>query len=316
MKKHLVMRKIYDEPFATSKLFLLFLFFGVTIAKGQTHTSSNGLFPTGTIINENIPYAGDTLKKHLLDIYIPPNAKTALPLIIWVHGGAWMTNDKHADMGYMKNTVRSFIDSGYALASIDYRFSTDAVFPALIQDCNQAVEYLYQHADEYKFDKSGFALIGFSAGGHLASLLGISNNNNVKEFYPDGKKSSFKIKAVIDFYGPSDFIAISNMGPSLDPKNPVSILLGAVPIDRPDLAKFASPTTYVDKDDPPFLIIHGEKDESVPPPQSVLLRSYLRLAGVPSELIIVPGAPHYGEMFDAGYIRKKIFSFLRLYLRN
>src|SRR5882672_236964 len=141
------MKKMYDESFACSKILLLVLFCGVTIARGQAPASLKDHFPPGTIIHENIPYAGDTLKKHLLDIYIPPNTKAALPLVIWVHGGAWMLNDKHADMGYMKNTVRSFIDSGYVLASIDYRFSTDAVFPALIQDCNQAVEYLYQHAD-------------------------------------------------------------------------------------------------------------------------------------------------------------------------
>jgi acetyl esterase/lipase len=310
------MQKISNELITISKISLWFLLFGLSFANGQTPASSKSIFPSGTIVHENIPYAGDTLKKHLLDIYIPEKAKATMPLVIWVHGGAWMLNDKHADMSYMKNTVRSFIDSGYAMASIDYRFSTDAVFPALIQDCNQAVEYLYQHADEYKFDKNRFAVIGFSAGGHLASLMALSNNNTVKEFYPGGKKISFKIKAAIDFYGPSDFIALSNMPPSIDPKNPVSILLGAVPLDRPDLAKFASPTTYVDKGDPPFLIIHGEKDESVPPPQSVLLKSYLQLAGVPNELIIVPGAPHYGDMFDAEYIRKRIFNFLRLYLRD
>src|SRR5882724_7155341 len=309
------MKKIYFEFVMHSTSFLWLILCNASIAKAQAPVSSGNLFPPGTIIYENIHYANDTLEKHLLDIYIPPNTKTDLPLVIWIHGGAWMSNDKHADMGYMKNTVRSFIDSGYAFASIDYRFSTDAVFPALIQDCNQAVEYLYQHAGEYKIDKNKFAVIGFSAGGHLASLLALSNNNTVKEFYADGNKISFVIKAAIDFYGPSDFIALSNMAPSIDPKNPVSVLLGAIPIERPDLAKLASPTTYVDKADPPFLIIHGEKDESVPPPQSVLLKSYLQLAGVPNELIIVPGAPHFEVMFDAVYIRKKIFVFLRTYLK-
>src|SRR5688572_12065676 len=100
------------------------------------------IFPPGTITYANVPYANDTLKKHLLDIYLPPNAKDNLPLVVWIHGGAWMLNDKYADMGYMKNTIKSFIDSGYALASIDYRHSTQAIFPAQIQDCNQAIEYL------------------------------------------------------------------------------------------------------------------------------------------------------------------------------
>src|SRR5436305_4358292 len=79
------------------------------------------LFPQGTVFHQNIPYANDTLQKHLLDIYLPPNTTSKLPLVVWIHGGAWMLNDKYADMNYMKNTVKSFIDSGYVLASMNYR---------------------------------------------------------------------------------------------------------------------------------------------------------------------------------------------------
>jgi len=293
------------------------IFFCVCFSSfAQLPSSLKDFFPPGTEVHENIPYAGDTLKKHLLDVYLPARTVKLLPVVIWVHGGAWMMNDKHADMGYMRTTVKSFIDSGYAFATIDYRFSTTAVFPAQIQDCNQAIEFLYDHADEYKLDKKRFAVIGFSAGGHLASLLALSNNNHVKDFYPPGNKISFSIKTALDFYGPSDFIAMIGSAENVDPKNPVAILLGALPIDRPDLAKRASPTTYVDKADPPFLIVQGEKDESVPQAQSKLLKSYLEVAGVPNELIIVAGAPHFGEMFDAESIRKRIFYFLRTYLRG
>ncbi len=104
------------------------------------------LFPTGTVFYRNIAYERDTMQKHLLDIYLPANTKKNIPLVVWIHGGAWMLNDKYADMDYMKNTVKGFIENGYTLASINYRYSTDAVFPAQIQDCNAAVEYLYQHA--------------------------------------------------------------------------------------------------------------------------------------------------------------------------
>jgi acetyl esterase/lipase len=284
---------------------------------GNSQTSPvQNIFPEGTVTYSNIPYANDTMKKHLLDIYVPANAKNT-PLVVWIHGGAWMMNDKYADMGYMKNTLRGFIDSGYALASIDYRFSTDAVFPAQIQDCNRALEYLYQHTEQYKVDKTRIALIGFSAGGHLASLLALSANNNVSEFYPAGIKTHFKIKCVLDFYGPSDFIMLAgNPDTSINnARNPVSVLLGALPLERPDLAKRASPVTYVDKNDPPFLIVQGEKDESVPNTQSKLLSSWLTLTGVKNQLIIVPGAPHFGEMFDTENIRKSLFSFLALYLK-
>ncbi len=276
------------------------------------------IFPKGTITYSNIPYANDTLKKHLLDIYLPPGPAKNLPLVVWVHGGAWMVNDKYADMGYMKNTVRSFIDSGYALASIDYRHSTQAIFPAQVQDCNQAIEFLFQNAGKYNIDKSRIAVIGFSAGGHLASLLALSNNNHVTDFYPPGIGIHFKIKLVLDFYGPSDFVMLAtNPDTSINnERNPVSILLGAMPVNRPDLAKRASPVTYIDKDDPPFLIVQGEKDESVPNTQSKILSSWLTLAGVKNKLIIVPGAPHYGEMFDAEHIRKDVFNFLATYLKK
>jgi len=229
-----------------------------------------------------------------------------------------MLNDKYADMSYMKNTVKAFIDSGYALASIDYRYSTEAVFPAQIQDCNEAVEYLYQHASEYKIDNKRIALIGFSAGGHLASLMALSNNNDIKDFYPQGKKTHFTIKCALDFYGPSDLIMLAtNPDTSVNNiHNPVSILLGAMVVDRPDLAKKASPVTYIDKNDPPFLIVHGEKDESVLNTESKILSSWLTLNGVKNKLVIVPGAPHYGEMFDADYIRKDVFEYLATYVKK
>jgi len=275
------------------------------------------IFPVNTIVYGNISYANDTSHFHLLDIYLPANANKKLPLVIWIHGGAWMLNDKYADMGYMKNTIHALLDSGYALASIDYRYSTVAPFPAQAQDCNQAIQFLYDHAEEYKLDKNKFALMGFSAGGHLASLISLSGNNAVKAFYPEGKPASFTIKTVIDFYGPSDFVILAGAPDTAinNDRNPVAILLGALPLKRPDLAKAASPVTYIDKNDPPFLIVQGEKDESVPYTQSVILQSWLQLAGIKNELIIVRGAPHYGPMFDTEVIRTKIFYFLRSYLR-
>ena len=285
------------------------------LASAQMPERIKNIFPAGTIMHQNIPYDTDTLKRHKLDIYLPQNAKRNLPLVVWLHGGAWMLNDKYADMGYMKNTVKSFLEEGYAFASIDYRYSTEAIFPAQIQDCNQALAFLYTHAEKYHLDKDKIALIGFSAGGHLASLVALSNNNRVATFSKNGKQPPFKIKAVIDFYGPFNFLALTPKTKTDDPKDPLTLLLGASPLDRPDLAIFASPSSYVDKNDPPFLIFHGEKDESVPYTQSVLLNSYLNIAKVKNELTIVPGAPHYGEMYDVAPFRNKISAFLQTYLK-
>lgn len=285
----------------------------VNYSSAQTAPKQN-FFPQGTMVYSDVNYAGDTLKKHLLDVYLPPVAKSKYPLIVWIHGGGWRMNDKYADMGYMTQTLKGFMDKGYAVASIDYRWSTMAPFPAQIQDCNQAVAFLCSHSAQYKLDVDKIALIGFSAGGHLASLMGLTNNSQIKGFYFDGKKPSFKIKLVLDFYGPSDFLSLAG---NLDKgaQNAITLLLGASAFDRPDLGKIASPLTYVDKNDPPFLIVQGEKDEAVNPSQSVALSLNLKLAGVKNELIIVPNAPHFGVMFDAEDIRNKVFACLDEYMK-
>jgi acetyl esterase/lipase len=265
-------------------------------------------FPKGTILHSNIAYNNDTDTKHLLDIYLPPNAKGKVPIVIFVHGGGWLGNDKYADIGYMKRTVAEIVGSGFALASIDYRFSTQAIFPAQIRDCNRAISFLFDNADKYGLDRNKIAVMGFSAGGHLASLIGLSKNNNVENFFMSGATKSFNVKAVVDFYGPAELILFPGND---DPKSPESLLIGATPLSRPDLAKAASPVTYVDKNDPPFLIIHGEKDDIVSNKHSHLLSSWLKVVGVQNELVIVKDAPHFGVMFDVDEVRNKVMRFLK-----
>ena len=288
----------------TTALLMCFSF----LAYSQSENPIMKLLPEGTILHGNIPYNNDTLKKHLLDIYLPANSTGDVPLVIWVHGGGWLSNNKYADMGYMKATIAEILKSGYGLASIDYRFSTDAVFPAQIQDCNKAVAFLYENADKYGIDKNRFALMGFSAGGHLATLMGLSKNNKVGDFFMSKTSKSFDFKAVVDFYGPAELVLFPKAN---DPKSPEGILIGAAPLDRPDLAEIASPVTYVDKNDPPFLIIHGEKDDLVSPNHSRLLSGWLSSVGVQNELIIVKDAPHFGPQFDVDEIRTKVMDFLK-----
>src|SRR6478735_1712487 len=155
----------------------------IAFAQPPSATQIQARLPKGTIIQGNVPYNNDTLKKHLLDIYVPADAKGKVPLVVLIHGGGWISNDKYADMGYMPNTIAAILNNGMAVASIDYRFATQAVFPAILQDCNKAVSFLFDNADKYSLDKNNIALMGFSAGGHLASLLGTSQNNKVSNFY-------------------------------------------------------------------------------------------------------------------------------------
>jgi acetyl esterase/lipase len=292
----------------TSRNFLVILSFTLsTVGFSQTNPVIDA-FPKGTILHGNVNYNNDSLPKHLLDIYLPANTKGKVPLVIFIHGGGWLGNDKYADISYMKKTVAEIVSSGYALASIDYRFATQATFPAQIQDCNRAISFLVDNADQYGLDKKRIAVMGFSAGGHLASLIGLSKNNDVENFFMPRTNKSFRFKAVIDFYGPAELILFPGAN---DPKSPESLLIGATPLSRPDLAKAASPVTYVDKNDPPFLIIHGEKDDIVSNKHSHLLSSWLNVVSVQNELVIVKDAPHFGVMFDADDIRNKVIAFLK-----
>jgi acetyl esterase/lipase len=292
----------------TSRNFLVILSFTLSTVGFSQSNPVIDAFPKGTILHGNVNYNNDSLPKHLLDIYLPANTKGKVPLVIFIHGGGWLGNDKYADISYMKKTVAEIVSSGYALASIDYRFATQATFPAQIQDCNRAISFLVDNADQYGLDKKRIAVMGFSAGGHLASLIGLSKNNDVENFFMPRTNKSFSFKAVIDFYGPAELILFPGAN---DPKSPESLLIGATPLSRPDLAKAASPVTYVDKNDPPFLIIHGEKDDIVSNKHSHLLSSWLNVVSVQNELVIVKDAPHFGVMFDADDIRNKVIAFLK-----
>ena len=295
-----------------NRLSILILLVLISVISFAQPSQIQSRLPKGTIIHGNIPYNNDTLKKHLLDIYLPADAKGELPLVVFIHGGGWISNDKYADMGYMPNTINAMLESGFAVASIDYRFATQAVFPVILQDCNKALSFLFDNANKYQIDKSRMALMGFSAGGHLASLMGTSQNNKVDKLYFPNTYRPFKYKAVVDFYGPTDLVLLPG---NEDAKSPEGLLIGAAPLLRPDLAKAASPITYIDKNDPPFIIIHGEKDNSVSNKQSKLFSAWLNHFGVKNELIIVKDAPHFGTMYDVEEIRTRVISFLKAELK-
>jgi acetyl esterase/lipase len=293
---------------------LLLLFAAIaTFAQPPSPSQVQARLPKGTIINGNIPYNSDTLKKHLLDIYLTADAKGkvpsgGVPLVVFIHGGGWIGNDKYADMGYMTNTINAMLENGFAIASIDYRFAQNAVFPAILQDCNKAVSFLYDNADKYNLDKNRIALMGFSAGGHLASVMGTSQNNKVENLHFPNSYRPIKYKAVVDFYGPTDLLLFPEND---DEKLPHAILIGAKPLERPDLAKAASPITYIDKNDPPFLIYHGEKDNLVSNKHSKLFSAWLNHYGVKNELTIVKDAPHFGKMYDVEEIKDRVIKFLK-----
>ncbi|MFN8254095.1 MAG: alpha/beta hydrolase [Bacteroidales bacterium] len=276
-------------------------------------------FPNGMVYDADIVYKKVNNQDLKLDIYRAPVKNKEFPVVISIHGGAWLSGNKMQDVFFSAKLIRKLIETGYSIVSIDYRLSQEAKFPSQIQDCNDAIDFIFKNAKKYSLDVSNIAVMGGSAGGHLAQLVGTSNEHNISQFYSNGKKPNFKIKAVVSFFGISDFIAMrgnSGMVDHDDPNSAEAQLLGYPPLVRPDLAKLASPTTYITKNTPPVLIFHGDKDPVVQYSQSVLLHSYLDLASVYNKFITVSGAGHGGKEFGADEYDIEILNFLDTYLKT
>jgi len=237
---------------------------------------------------EYIPAGGE---RHRLDLHLPANATNPVPVIVWVHGGAWRAGSKE------NCPARRFVTRGYAVASINYRLSQQALFPAQIEDCKAAIRWLRVHAGEYHLDPERFAAWGSSAGGHLVALLGTTGD--VKQFdVGQNLEQSSRVQAVVDWFGPTDFTRMREFSlpdSRIDhdaADSPEALLIGGAVQENKDKAAQANPITYVSRADPPFLIMHGNRDNLVPYQQSELLRDALQKAGVPVTLSIVEGAGH------------------------
>lgn len=259
---------------------------------------------TGNVVVEkNIPYVPNGHVRQTLDLYVPV-ADHPVPLVVWVHGGAWKLGSKDWI------NVKYLVDQGYAIASVDYRFSGDAKFPAQIQDCNTALNFLMANAASYGIDPKRLIVGGGSAGGHLALLLGLARRETKFDADP-----SIQPLAILDFFGPVDLTSMlqqADQGQEREAaEDAFHRLLGASPAKRPDLARLASPITYVAPGNPPVLILHGDKDASVPYRQSQQLHARLTKAGIRSELITVNGVGHDGPMFATPELQEKVISFLQ-----
>ena len=253
--------------------------------------------PAGIKVVKNLEYARPDGKPLLLDIYLPEKVKRPLPLVISIHGGGWcgLSKDPATELA-----VTSF---GFANASIDYRLATEVPWPAMMHDCKAAVRFLRANASAYGLDPDRFAAVGGSAGGHLCAVLATSAGDKPLEGDLGNHLGvSSAIQAVCDVCGPTDFPAMSQSPMHWDPWAPDSVvgkLLGGPLRDNSAKARSANPITYVSKNSPPFLIIHGEKDTTVPINQSELLVAALTNAGVTVKFVPIPGAGHnLGELPD------------------
>ncbi len=244
----------------------------------------------GVSILRNLEYVTDGHERNKLDLYLPEQQQKdePLPLIIWVHGGAWLGGNKN------NCPALRFLTRGYAVASINYRLSQHAIFPAQIEDCKAAIRWLRKNSGKYNFDAERFGVWGSSAGGHLVALLGTAGE--VKEFDKGRNLDvSSTVQAVCDFFGPTDFTKIGRFPSNLRhdaPDSPEAKLLGSPIHQDIEAAQRANPIAYITKDDPPFLIVHGDNDQTVPHNQSQILYEALKNAGVQVKFHTVKGAGH------------------------
>lgn len=232
--------------------------------------------------------------RQVLDLHLPPkDASGRVPaLIVFIHGGGWAVGSKN------EITTEMSEHPGYAMASINYRLSREAIFPAQLYDCKAAIRWLRAHATQYHYDPNRIGVWGSSAGGELAALLGTTGGDKRFEGDVGDTVVSSKVQAVCDWCGPSDLVAIQKeAGPENllrvhDKNGRVAQYLGGMPEDRRALADMANPCLHAKAGDPPFLIMHGDADRVVPVQQSYDLYKALQAAHVQSQLIIIPGADH------------------------
>jgi len=282
---------------------LLFTLCWLSNAKGATEEVKKKEYEIEVITD--VPYVKDGSQAQKLDIIRPKEKlEKPMPVIVWIHGGGWIAGDKGPDGRF----VVPYAKKGYFGVSINYRFSNEAIFPAQIEDCKCAIRFLRAHAKEYNIDPDRIGVWGASAGGHLSALLGTAGD--VKELEGKGgwQEFSSRVQAVCDWFGPTDITKMKHL-------NEAKNLVGGDIEKNHDLAVKASPITYVTKDDPPFMILQGAKDNLVPLEQSTLLEKKLKEAGVPVELIIFEGAGHGGPDFEKKETKDRIMKFFDKHLK-
>ena len=265
--------------------------------------------PEGVEVLRDITFSTVGEQELQLDLYRPKKVSDSLPVVVWVHGGGWKNGSKD------RCPAAWLAANGFAVASIDYRLTHQAQWPAQIDDCRAAVRWLRENAKTFNLNPDRIGAWGSSAGGHLVALLGTLDAPNME-------KTSSRVQAVCDWFGPTDLLTmppntISETRTEADiAQSNGAKLLGATVRDVPALAKQASALYQVSEDDPPFLIMHGEKDPGVPLSQSERLHDKLLTAGAQSELKVIANAGHGGKEFQTPEAKQFVLDFFSRTLKD
>lgn len=231
------------------------------------------------------------------DVYVP-EGKGPFPAILAVHGGAWRQGTKFALLRH----AWKMAGAGYVVVAINYRHAPEYPFPAQIHDCKYAIRWMKANARQYKIDANRIGAFGYSAGGHLVSLLGTTDEEDDLEGTIDSNMEKFdsRVRAVAAGGAPCEFSWIEEDSPLL------GYWLGGSRNEKPENYLAASPTSYVTKDDPPFFLFHGERDVLVPSSSSLKLHQKLESKGVKSQHFVAPGSGHFGVFSDLNWMDKAI----------
>ena len=248
----------------------------------------------------------------LLDVYLP-TATASPPLLVWVHGGAWRGGTKDRVM------VLDFVNDGYAIASLDFRLSGEGMFPAQAHDIKAAIRFLRAKAESYGYDAENIALLGASSGGHLVSLVGVTNGNKELEGeIGDFVSESSDVQAIVSYYGASNLTTILSQSTphGLNVRKPaLDLFIGGQPEDKVELAKQASPVFHIDRSDPPLLLLHGDQDPQMPINQSHELHHAYKQLGLDVAFEVVHGAAHGGPEFVDDQRNSVVLAFLNKHLK-
>lgn len=245
-----------------------------------------------------------------LDLYLPAGVANP-PLVVWVHGGAWQSGTKSP-------APMEFVQNGFATASLDFRQSTQARFPAQIHDIKAAIRFLRAEAENYGYRTDRIAIAGSSSGGHLATLVGVTNGHPDLEGRVGGHfDQSSSVQAIVDYYGATNLTSILAQSTpfGLGVREPaLRLLLGALPAESDEamrLARLASPVLHIDSGDPPLHILHGDQDPQMPINQSHEIHGAYLQAGLDATLDVVHGSAHGGGAFMSGERLERALAFLR-----
>jgi len=265
----------------------------------------------------DVDYVGDGLVGHKLDIYLPLIGDGPFPAVVYIYGSAFFGNNRKGTVN--KEFKPVLLEAGFAVVAINHRGSREAIFPAQIQDAKAAIRYIRANAAKYDLDPDRIGATGCSSGGHLVTMLGTTGGvktytvgditMDLEGALGNHTETSSRVRAVCDWFGPTNFLIMDTCGSEMHhdaPDSPESTLVGGPIQENPDKCALANPITYVDADDPPFLIFHGDADPLVPFCQSDSLYSALKKADVPAEYKLVKGAKHGEGLIIPVYMKRMV----------